>query len=57
MQLKAIYSAIADKNKLWVYKSDDDYSDEIFSATWEELNNADIFTRLMKLIGKRNNIK
>ena len=57
VQLKAKYSAIADKNKLWVYKSDDDYSDEIFSATWEELNNADIFSRLMKLIGKRNNIK
>ena len=55
VQLKAEYSVIADKNNILVFSSDDDYSDEIFAATWEQLNNADIFSKLMKLIGKRNN--
>lgn len=54
VQLKAEYSVIADKNNILVFSSDDDYSDEIFAATWEQLNNADIFSKLMKLIGKRN---
>ncbi|MGN0632233.1 MAG: hypothetical protein ACI4JW_00030, partial [Oscillospiraceae bacterium] len=53
VQLKAKYSVIADKNKIWVYISDDDFSDEVFSASWDQLNNADTFSKLMKIIGKR----
>ncbi len=53
VQLKAKYSAIADKNKIWIYSSNDDYTNEIFIATWDELNNPDIFSKLFKLIGKR----
>lgn len=52
-QLKAEYSAIADKNRILVFSSKDDYTNAVFSATWDELNNADIFSELFKLIGKR----
>ena len=34
--------------------SADDYTNEIFTATWDELNNADVFSKLLKLIGKKN---
>lgn len=53
VQLKAKYSAIADKNKIWIYSSNDDYTNEIFIATWDELNNPDNFSKLFKLIGRR----
>lgn len=55
VQLKTKYSAVADKNKFWLYSSDDDYTNEIFTATWDELNNADVFSKLLKLIGKKQN--
>ena len=51
VQLKSKYAAIADKNKIWVLSSDDDYSDEIFSVSWDELNDPDVFSKLLKLIG------
>ncbi|MGN1105487.1 MAG: hypothetical protein ACI4RH_02465 [Huintestinicola sp.] len=51
VQLKAKYAVIADKNKIWVISSEDDYSEDIFSASWDELNNADVFSKLLKLIG------
>ena len=51
VQLKSKYAAIADKNKIWVLSSDDDYSEEIFSASWDELNDPDVFSKLLKLIG------
>lgn len=51
VQLKAKYAVIADKNKIWVLSLEDDYSDDIFSASWNELNNADVFSKLLKLIG------
>ena len=51
VQLKSKYAAIADKNKIWVLSSDDDYSEEIFSVSWDELNDPDVFSKLLKLIG------
>lgn len=53
-QLIAKYSVIASKDKVWIYTEKDDFTDEIFEATWNELNNdADTFSALFKLIGKK----
>lgn len=52
-QLNVKYSVIASKDKIWVYASDDDFTKEIFSASWGELNNADTFSYLLKLIRNR----
>ncbi|MDO4548670.1 MAG: hypothetical protein Q4D04_11260 [Clostridia bacterium] len=52
-QLKAEFSLIASKDRVWLYTSDDDYLGNVYTSTWEELNNADNFTKLFKLIGKR----
>ena len=51
-QLGAKYSVIASKEKVWVMSSKDDYSKEIFSATWYELNDSDSFYELFRLLGK-----
>lgn len=53
VQLKAKYSVIASAEGVWVSAPDDDFTEDIFSATWVELNNPDIFSELFKLIGKR----
>lgn len=53
VQLRAKYSVIASKDKIWVYAPDDDFTEEVFSATWVELNDADTLSHLLKLIGKR----
>ena len=37
VQLKAKYSVIASKDKVWVSTPNDDFSTDIFSATWDEL--------------------
>lgn len=50
--LGAKYSVIASKEKLWITAQNDDYSTDVFSASWDELKNADVFSRLLKLIGK-----
>lgn len=52
-QLNAKYSVIASKDKVWVYAQDDDFTKAIFSVSWEELNDADTFSYLLKLIGIR----
>lgn len=51
-QLKVRYSVIASKDKIWIYVPDDDFTQEVFESTWSELNNADVFSALFKLIGK-----
>lgn len=56
VQLKAQYSCIADKNRIWIYIPDDDYEEEIFSASWEELNDADVFSNLLKILGKKRKL-
>lgn len=50
--LGAKYSVIASKEKLWITGQNDDYSADVFSASWDELNDADTFSSLLKLIGK-----
>lgn len=55
VQLKAKYAVIASKDKLWLYSPTDDFTNELFSATWGELGNADTLSKLIKLIGKRPN--
>lgn len=51
-QLNVKYSVIASKDKVWVYTPDDDFTQEIFSASWGEMNDADTFSLLLNLIGK-----
>ncbi len=57
VQLKAKYAVIASKDKIWIFISDDDFVDEVFSATWHELNEPDTFSKMFKLIGKTKNNK
>lgn len=52
-QLRVNYSVIASKDKIWVYVPDDDFTEEVFSASWGELNDANTFSHLLKLISKR----
>lgn len=51
-QLGVKYSAIASKEMFWLYTPDDDYTKPVFHASWAELNDADVFSRLDKFIGK-----
>lgn len=50
--LNTKYALIASKERLYLYSSDDDFSKEIFRATWAELNEADTFSYLLKRVGK-----
>ena len=50
--LNANYSVIASQEKVWVTSRQDDYSDDLFSATWQELTQPDMIFALEKLIGK-----
>jgi len=52
-QLGTKYAVIASKEKLWVYKKKDDYSDVILTCTWNDLNDSDNWNILLKLIGNR----
>ncbi|MGN0617540.1 MAG: hypothetical protein ACI4J7_00800 [Ruminiclostridium sp.] len=53
-QILARYSVIADKNKIWISSCNDDFTEDIFVSTWDELNNPDIFSKLYKLIGRKS---
>lgn len=53
-QLNVEYSIIASKDKIWVSACDDDFTEDIFVSTWAELNVADIFLHLFKIIGKES---
>lgn len=53
-QTLAKYVVIADKNKIWVSSRDDDYVNDIFICTWDELAaQADVLSALNKLIGRK----
>ncbi|MBP3377030.1 MAG: type I restriction enzyme HsdR N-terminal domain-containing protein [Clostridia bacterium] len=52
-QLGAKYSVIASKEKVWITEQSDDYSENIFVATWNEMNNSDIFYEIFKMLGKK----
>ncbi|WP_026664815.1 hypothetical protein [Butyrivibrio sp. FC2001] len=47
----AKYSSIASQEGIWVTSSKDDYSKNIFSASWDELKNEDKFHVLQQLLG------
>ena len=50
--LSAKYCAVASKEKIWISQRRDDYEEIFFEATWKQLNNADCFYELDKIIGK-----
>jgi hypothetical protein len=41
------------KETVWVWEEKDDFTDIIFSGTWENLKKADAFSDLFKIIGKK----
>ncbi|SKB83943.1 Type I restriction enzyme R protein N terminus (HSDR_N) [Lachnospiraceae bacterium] len=49
--LGAKYSSIASQEGIWVTSSRDDYTKDVFSASWEELKNEDTLFELRKRIG------
>lgn len=51
-QVLAKYSVIASKDKIYISSCDDDFSNDFFVKTWEELENPDKFSQLFKIIGK-----
>ena len=50
--LKAKYSVIISKEKIWITSNEDDYSSDILNATWQELDKPDVFFNVRKAIGK-----
>ena len=52
-QVLAKYCVIASKDKIWVSTLDDDFTEDIFIASWDELNNPDVFSELNRLLGCR----
>lgn len=49
--LGAKYTVIAAKEGIWITERQDDYDDEILSASWGEMQEADCFLEVFKLIG------
>lgn len=50
--LDAKYSVIASKEGIWITSREDDYSKDILSFPWAELQNADNFHMVFTLLGK-----
>lgn len=50
--LDAKYSVIASKEGIWITSREDDYSKDILSFSWAELQNADNFHMVFALLGK-----
>lgn len=53
VQLKARYSAVMSEEGIWVYSDTDDFTEEVYTAAWNELKKADAFSALFKIIGKK----
>ena len=51
-QLGTAYSVIAAKEGIWISEKADDYTNDILSFSWEELNNEDNFYKVFKILGK-----
>lgn len=51
--LAARYAVIASMEKIWVTSAKDDYTSNIFEATWDALSDADVMFELEKIIGRR----
>ncbi|MBQ2847275.1 MAG: hypothetical protein IJC37_01085 [Clostridia bacterium] len=56
-QLKAKYSVIASKEGIWVSSETDDFTRDFFVFTWLDLNDSDIFQRVLKFLGNGNVLK
>lgn len=52
-QLSAEYAVLADKNKIIITTLKDDYTKSVLDIKWGDLDNADVFSKLFKLIGKK----
>lgn len=50
--LKMARCAVASMEKIWIAKRDDGYDQVIFESGWEQLNDADTFYELNKILGK-----
>lgn len=50
--LTAKYCVVASQEKLWVTDSKDGFDNIVMEATWEQLNDSDIFYDLRKLLGE-----
>ena len=50
--LTAKYCVVAAQESIWVTERLDNYETIIFKATWEQLNDTDIFYDLNKMLGK-----
>ena len=51
--LGAKHQMIASQEKVWVYSAKDDFVENIFVATWNELHDADTFSQLYKMVGRK----
>ena len=50
--LTARYCVVAAQEKIWIAEKRDSYDSFVFEASWEQLNDADIFYDLDKMMGK-----
>ena len=50
--LTAKYCVVASQEKLWVAESKDGFDNIVMEATWEQLNDSDVFYNLSKILGK-----
>ena len=45
------YAVIASQEKIWILSSKDDYTEELFTESWDALKDENVFYRLSKMIG------
>lgn len=51
-QVLAKYSVIASKDKIYISACEDDFTEDFFVKTWEEIEEPDTFSQLFKILGK-----
>ena len=51
--LTAKYCVVASMEKIWVSQRNDGYDQLAFESSWVELNNADVFYKLHKILGRQ----
>ncbi len=49
--LKVKYAVIASKEGIWIVSSADDFSEEILSFSWQQLNSEDNFYKVLSVLG------
>ena len=50
--LTARYCVVAAQEKIWIAERHDNYESIVFEASWEQLNDTDLFYDLEKMLGK-----